>query len=179
MSPKQLFIFVEGANDERFFERVVKPKLQQRYNVIIIHTYAERKDKYKRINAFLQSIASLKAEYIFVTDIDNSPCITAKKEEIRNRIRDIDANRILVVVKEIESWYFAGLDNIRSKKLKIRRNFENTNNLTKEQFKALIPKSFDSEIDFMIEILNLFSIEIAKNKNDSFKYFLEKFNIQA
>jgi hypothetical protein len=179
MSPKQLFIFVEGTNDERFFERVVKPKLQQSYKVIFIHTYAERKDKYKKINDFLQSIASLKAEYIFVTDIDNSPCITAKKEEIRNRIRYIDANRILVVVKEIESWYFAGLDNIRSKKLKIRRIFENTNNLTKEQFKALIPKSFDSEIDFMIEILNLFSIEIAKNKNDSFKYFLEKFNIQA
>ena len=85
----------------------------------------------------------------------------------------------MVVVRGIESWYFAGLDNIRSKKLKIRRNFENTNNLTKEQFKTLIPKSFDSEIDFMIEILNLFSIEIAKNKNDSFKHFLEKFNIQA
>jgi hypothetical protein len=179
MSPKQLFIFVEGANDERFFERVVKPKLKQRYNIIIIHTYAEKKNKYKKINAFLQSIASLKAEYIFVTDINNSPCITAKKEEIRHRIGDIDANRILVVVREIESWYLAGLDNIRSKKLKIRRIFENTNNLTKEQFKAIIPKSFDSEIDFMIEILNLFSIEIAKNKNDSFKYFLEKFNIQA
>jgi hypothetical protein len=142
--PQTAVFFVERANDERFFERVVKPKLQQSYKVIIIHTYVERTDKYKRINAFLQSIASLKAEYIFVTDINNSPCFTAKKEEIRNKIGEIDANRILVVVKEIESWYFAGLDNIRSKKLKIRRNFENTNNLTKEQFKALIPKSFDS-----------------------------------
>jgi hypothetical protein len=95
MSPKQLFIFVEGANNERFFERVVKPKLQQRYNVIIIHTYAERKDKYKRINAFLQSIASLKAEYIFVTDINNSPCFTAKKDEIRNK---------LAILTQIEFW---------------------------------------------------------------------------
>jgi len=41
----------------------------------------------------------------------------------------------------------------------------------------LIPKKFTSRIDFMSEILKKFSIEIAKQKNNSFQYFVEKYMI--
>jgi hypothetical protein len=44
----------------------------------------------------------------------------------------------------------------------------------REQFNGLIPKKFDSKIDFMSEILKRFSIRIAKQKNRSFGYFLKK-----
>ena len=88
---------------------------------------------------------------------------------------NIDNDKMIVVIKEIESWYLAGLDNEVCRQLKIN-NFADTDNVTKEKFNALIPKKFTSRIDFMSEILKYFSIEIAKQKNNSFQYFVEKYD---
>lgn len=114
------------------------------------------------------------ADYLYVIDINNSPCVTAKKDEILSKLRNIDKEKIIVVIKEIESWYLAGIDDIKAKKLKIR-NLNSTNDITKEKFNSLIPKRFNSRIDFMLEILKDFSIETAKQKNKSFKYFINKY----
>jgi len=82
---------------------------------------------------------------------------------------------MIVVVKEIEGWYLAGLDNKVCKQFKID-SFANTDNVTKEKFNALIPKKFTSRVDFISEILKNFSIEIAKQKNNSFQYFAKKYD---
>ncbi|MHC4361138.1 MAG: hypothetical protein ACYSTN_10185, partial [Planctomycetota bacterium] len=84
-----------------------------------------------------------------------------------------DINNVIVIVKEIESWYLAGLDSKNCKKLGIKV-FRKTDNITKEQFDKLRPRKFNSRIDFMIEILKRFSMETAKRKNKSFDYFIAK-----
>ena len=172
-SYKLLFIFVEGDDDERFFNRILSPKLQEKYDTVKIIRYATMKKE--KVDNFIRSIKAMGAEYIYVTDIDNSPCVTAKKEETQKKHPNIDKDKIIVVIKEIESWYLAGLDNKACKQLKIK-NFANTDNVTKEKFNSLIPKKFTSRIDFMSEILKNFSIEIAKQKNTSFQYFVEKYD---
>jgi len=173
MGYKGLYIFVEGEDDRRFFEKIIAPKLQKKYNFVETIRYATLK-KEKIVN-FLKSIKVMGAEYIFVADINDSPCVTAKKENIRSELTNIDEERIIVVIKEIESWYLAGLDNIASRKLGIR-TCNVTDDITKELFNSLIPKRYDSRIYFMLEILKNFSIEIAKQKNKSFRYFIEKYN---
>ena len=110
---------------------------------------------------------------MFVVDFNSTPCITAKKREVKGVIKNIDKDRIMVVKIEIESWYLAGLDVNSSKTLGIA-SCNDTNNLTKEQFDRLIPKRFDSRIDFMQETLKHFQMKVAKQKNKSFKYFFEK-----
>jgi len=176
MGYRRLFIWVEGEDDRRFFEKMIAPKLQKKYNFVETRRYATLKKE--KIYNFLKSIKAMGAEYIFVADINHSPCVTAKKENIRSELRNIDEERIIVVIKEIESWYLAGLDNTRSKKFKVRA-FKTTDDITKEKFNSLIPKKFDSRIDFMLEILKNFSIEIAKQKNRSFRYCIEKYNCEA
>jgi hypothetical protein len=79
------------------------------------------------------------------------------------------------VIKEIESWYLAGLTAKDLEKLNIDYKKKKTDNLTKEQFNRLIPKKFISRIDFMQEVLKHFHLETAKQNNQSFKYFLEKY----
>jgi hypothetical protein len=118
------------------------------------------------------------ADYIYVTDIDNSPCVTAKKQEIQNNLGNIDNDKIIVVIKEIESWYLAGLSDTKCRKFQMQ-TFSVTDDITKEQFNSVIPQTFDSRIDFMLEILKIFSIEIAKQKNKSFRYFIEKYNCEV
>lgn len=173
-SYKQLFIWVEGDDDERFFNRIIIPELKKRYDMVKVIKYAEMKKE--KIDNFIKSIEGMKADYIYFADIDNSPCVTAKKEKIQQERKYIDTSKIIIVIKEIESWYLAGLDNKASKQLKIG-NIETTDNITKESFKDLIPEKFTSRIDFMSEILKIFSIEMAKRKNKSFKYFVEKYKI--
>jgi len=173
---KRLFIWVEGEDDIRFFNRIIKPVLEEKYNSVEVIKYAKLKGEYK--DKFLKSIKAMNAGYIYVTDINDAPCITAKKQKIQNELKNIDEDRIAVVIKEIESWYLAGLDNKESKNLRIR-TLSTTDNIVKKQFNSLIPKKFYSRIDFMLEILKYFSIKVAKQKNRSFKYFIRKHNCKV
>ena len=170
---KLLFIFVEGEDDKRFFNEILSPKFRKKYDNIMIIRYSEIEKE--KVDNFIKSIKAMGADYIYLTDINNSPCITAKKEETHSKYKNIDNDKMIVVIKEIESWYLAGLDNKVCRQLKIN-NFADTDNVTKEKFNALIPKKFTSRIDFMSEILKYFSIEIAKQKNNSFQYFVEKYD---
>lgn len=172
----RLFILVEGDDDERFFEKIIEPKLQEKYNFVKTWRYATLKKE--KIDNFLRSIRAMDADYIYVTDINNSSCVTAKKQETQEKLRNIDGDRIIVVIKEIEGWYLGGLDNTGSQKFGIP-SYSATDNITKEQFNSSIPKRFDSRIEFLLEILKIFSIEIAKQKNGSFRYFIEKYNCEA
>ncbi|MFQ6120514.1 MAG: hypothetical protein ACE5KE_11615, partial [Methanosarcinales archaeon] len=122
----------------------------------------------------VKSINSMKADYIYVRDLNDAPCITAKKEKITNKFNRIIAeDKIIVVVKEIESWYLAGLDENTSKKLGIRKKIRTTNSITKEEFNQLIPKNMP-RIEFMRKILKNYDVEIAKVRNRSLGYFLNK-----
>ncbi|MBA7514464.1 hypothetical protein ES705_06493 [subsurface metagenome] len=171
MSYRRLFIWVEGGDDLRFFDRIIKPMLKGKYDLVEVRSYAKlRKEK---ISSFLKSIKSMKAGYIYVTDINDSPCITARKQEILDEVKNVDENRIVVVIKEIEGWYLAGLGIRQCKDLGIC-TLNSTDKITKEQFDGLIPREFYSRINFMLEILNCFSISVAKQKNRSFKYFTEE-----
>jgi hypothetical protein len=114
------------------------------------------------------------AEYICLADNDGSPCITDRKEKLQHDITNIKTEKVVVVFREIEGWYLAGINDSSSKKLGIK-SLINTENITKKAFNDLIPKRFDSRVDFMIEVLKYYCADTAILKNNSFKYFFEKF----
>jgi hypothetical protein len=172
MDYKLLFILIEGDDDERFFESVVKPFIQERYSAIKFWQYA-KENEMRKVN-FIKSINSMKADYICVGDIDNVPCVTFKKEKITDGFgKKITADRIVIVIRAIESWYLAGLDEKAAKKLHIRKKIETTDNVIKKHFNQLIPKNMPRPV-FMQKILENYDVEIAKGKNRSFGYFLTK-----
>ncbi len=172
MTPyRQMFVFVEGNDDERFFRNVVFPIFTQWYDLIRFIKYAELKKE--KVSSFIQSIQSIGASYLFIADINHAPCVTFRKNELIQIYKKLDSTKIVVVIREIEGWYLAGID---EKELKIKQ-IKNTDHLGKEQFDQLIPSRFASRTDFMMEILKSFSIEHAIQRNQSFRYFATRFGL--
>lgn len=172
MAYKRLFIFVEGDDDERFFKTVIVPYLCDKHSHVDIIKYAQKNRKLT--HNYLKSIRAMEADCLFVVDINNNPCVSEKKSKIKNKYKMLDEDQILVVVKEIEGWYVAGLKQTCLSGLRLT-SLPESNLIIKEQFNNLQPKKFESRIDFMVEILKNFSLETAKQNNTSFKYFADRF----
>ena len=169
---KRLFIMVEGEDDIRFFGRLIKPLLLPSYHSVEIIPYASIKRE--KVSRFLKSVVLMKNDYIFVADIDQERSVRDKKQILYYRFSEIDGRSIVVVIKEIESWYLAGIPPEVALELGVPY-MSSTDNITKEDFNALIPQHFDSRIDFMFEILKTFSIDVAVNRNDSFGFFVNRY----
>lgn len=175
MSYVQLFAFLEGDDDERFFNSTLRPRLEAQYSHIQTIKYAGLKSE--KIKSYITSIKGMGARYCFLRDIDGAMCVSEKRFQLIERYHALDPENIFVVVKEIESWYLAGISSSDAKKMKL--SFQgSTNALTKEQFDALRPKRFISRIDFMVEILRVFSFQTAATNNSSFGYFVAKHGLK-
>jgi hypothetical protein len=171
---KRLFILVEGGDDVRFFGRIVKPCFISEYDSVEIIPYACIKRE--KVNNFLKSVALMHNDYIFVSDIDFEHSVRDKKQILYHRFSQINGSSIVIVIREIESWYLAGLPSDAAAHMGITP-YNSTDDLTKEDFNSMIPRRFDSRIDFMFEILKYFSPERAAEKNRSFHFFIHRYNL--
>ena len=173
MPYRRLYICIEGPDDEMFFNKVVVPQLQDTYDHIDLFRHAQKSPR--KCNKFLSSVKRIPgAEVIWTRDIDRSPCVTFLKDKLRCNLSSIADNPILIVVKEIESWYLAGVDREGSRSLGIQ-NSPTTDAITKEEFTDIRPQNIKTNREFMLAILDHFSIETAQSKNRSFRYFCQRF----
>lgn len=172
MSQKELVIWVEGVEDKMFFERIIAIKPPVGFSSYNIVEYAcSPKDAIKK---FLHSIERDRfKEYVFTGDKDDKPCITKAKEHLTSKHNRLKSEKIIVVVREIESWYMAGLTDGDSKALGLPV-LRNTDDLTKEAFQNMIPSN-ESELYIRLQILEKFKYQEAKRRNASFKYFAKKY----
>ena len=173
---KRLFILVEGEDDVRFFGRIIKPLFAPFYDSVEIIPYASIKRT--KVNSFLKSIGLLNNDYILFADIDEKNSVKEKKQTLYSYYNTIDGSCIIVVIREIESWYYAGLSSESAQMLNVP-DLSFTDELTKEDFNRLIPGKYDSRVDFMFEILKYFSLDTARRKNQSFRFFLERYHLEG
>jgi hypothetical protein len=168
MGSAKYYFFIEGDTDRAFFEKLIfsVSGMPNRGNFNFIK-YAER--KINEINGLIKTLSDCNFTYFFITDFDSGPCVTSVKDKQKAKFPSLENDKIFVVLKEIESWYLAGLDEKSSTELGIG-NYKETDNISKGDFEGIKPKKFKSVEDFRIETLKRFSIETAKGKNSSFNY---------
>ncbi|NPA35210.1 MAG: hypothetical protein GXO48_09815 [Chlorobi bacterium] len=124
---------------------------------------------------FIRSLNSMSHDYLLFTDLNSAPCVTHVKQLLTNKIPNLSPSNIIVVKREIESWYVAGIDDNLAKKLKITKPLpQNTETFSKEDLMHLKPPSFQFLSEFMLSILEDFSVETATKKNASFAYFISR-----
>lgn len=142
---RPLWILVEGDDDETFFRKVVQPRLVPHYSYVKFWQYAGETGK--RIASLLNSVRAMNGEYLFVSDLDNCLCVTQKKGIVLKKYPTVENSRSFVVVKEIESWYLAGLEGKDLGKFGLP-SLASTAGVDKQQFDSLIPPKFTSRIDY-------------------------------
>lgn len=168
----KLYIYIEGDSDEIFINFVISEYARRNLN-IDIHPIPYAQKTPKRISKDIKS--KFRHEYLFLSDLDSKdhPCITSMKKERFNKYDGLDYSKIIIVKEEIESWYLAGVDN----SLDQFKNWEipdRTDTIKKEDFDKIYKTSFDSKKDCLKEIAKHYDFNLAKNRNNSFKYFLNK-----
>jgi hypothetical protein len=169
---RRMWIFVEGRDDRRFVDAVLRPILEKEYDFFDTWEYAQETPK--KVVEFLRAMKAMRADCLLLADIDDSPCVSAKKEVLGKRFQQaLEPADAVVVVREIESWYIAGLDDETCQELGIA-SLSCTDQVTKEQFRTLVPKRFDGSVaDFMIEMLRPYRTQEARARNRSFGYLMD------
>lgn len=174
MAYSQLFLFVEGDDDERFFQRVIVPLFRKRYDEVRIIRYAILKKE--KLDNFVRSVQSTPgADYLVVRDLDRHPCVTAAKHNLRQRCPQAEPRRIQVVKTEIESWYCAGIPENDPEwgSLAIARAVD-AEPITKEKCLAAITAGRPMVLPVLLSLLDRFDRKRAAARNGSFEYFLRK-----
>lgn len=171
MTPGRLYVFLEGPDDDRFFQTILQPLFERRYSSVYRWSYAEQTAA--KVDSFLRSVDAIGADYLFISDIDYWPCPSGKKQELAKRFKRLKSARIVVVIQEIEGWYLAGLDSDICRKMGVPL-MADTDRLTKEACEGCRPSRFDARIDFLEEALKHYRIDVARAKNASLDYLFRK-----
>lgn len=166
----KLYIFMESGDDERFFTRVIIPLLRKRYPEIEAILYAE--DQPKETRKYLKAITCSGDFYIFSRDLDDSTCIVARRESTATKYQ-IDTQNVIIVCKEIESWYLCGVKATDCKKIGIKHDCHMTDDVSKESFERKLPSGASKSEIFGL-MLERYDIELGKSRNLSLRYFMRK-----
>jgi hypothetical protein len=169
----QFFIWVEGPDDERFVDTVLRPELAGHYDWVEVVTYAGMTKA--KITKWIESLRAMEGTtYAFLIDNDESPCVLGRKGELLRKVKSLQISSIVVVIEEIEAWYLAGLTAQGREQLDIEA-FDNTDDVNKERFDRHRGETYKSRVEWMIEMLRSYSLEEGVLRNSSLRYFATKF----
>lgn len=159
MPYKGLAIFIEGEHDDIFFcHPKIKNKIEQRSGCApTIRQYAEEKEKG---SLRLKSLKDSGRHCILVVD-------QAQESDMRRIFKNIP-NVYIIVIKEIESWFLAGLTAKMCERYKLPI-VNNTESIRKEDFDENIKNS--EKLYILRKLMEEFNIDQAKQRNNSFKKF--------
>lgn len=174
----KLYIFVEGQWDKLFFDKKLHWKIREmgRYSDVIIRQYANTPNE--TISKYVRSFIQNNDTCWFVGDIDKvNPAsdnpIADASTELQQKYSLSPEISIIIIVKNIEHWYCAGINDEAAEALEIWQ-WSQDGKCNKMQFESKRPKKFSNETDFRSEMLKKFDYEVAQ-RNTSFADFMSEY----
>jgi hypothetical protein len=168
---KYFVICVEGDDDERFVKSVLQPRIAGTTDPLLCFKYAE--ERIEKVNLFLETVAALGWSYILLCDLDDCPDRDIRCEQVRATFRPLEHEQIVVVEREIESWYLSGLNDIDASELDVQP-IRRTDRIGKTALERAAHGCGRPLVDFKVELLRRFDVQTARLRNTSFDEFIEK-----
>jgi hypothetical protein len=174
----QIRLFVEGFYDKKFVERILAPRLSERYAVVQIHEYARAADETLR-NHFKSLTRMPDTCFFILADYDMGPCLSAKRQALQHRFEPLlQPEQILIVRQEIESWYLAGVPAENHFKVEIPNNVET---VSEEKFRDLFAtwcKRYRTNYAILRdEILEIYDWDLALQRSPSLLYCAKRLGL--
>lgn len=176
-----LVILVEVADDKRFVEQIVLPRLHT-WSQKLVREYSQIGNR--GLATIVQGFTRSGWDYLILGDKDAYPCISQRKSSLAERFGGVPQDRIIVVERTvertIEAWYLAGLSPNNRLRIEVPRDIDLYN---KQRFVQLIQpilgKSGGSIVEIKIQILEEYDREFALNRSRSLQYFASRLGIGA
>jgi len=168
----RLAILIEGNREEDFIKWIVKPIMigAGKYCEVITYKFPRVP---KHINeSYVRTVLDMNDDILCLTDITGFRSKRDKKEQVqRDHVGNIGDNKVIIVIREIESWYLAGVRQSYCRRLRIDY-YNVTDNIGKKEFHEIIAKSkFKPRGVCCLEMLRNYDVTLAKQKNRSFNCF--------
>ena len=164
---EKFYVYVEGRDDERFVGHIIKKYFE--IEMLQFITYARESNS--QLCSLMEKHIRDNDLHLMFADLDNCDSINTRKKYCHDSY-GVDENNVIVVNKEIESWYVAGSN--------LLPPGVTPEDIGKEEFKKIIDGKFDQMIKnkhyttAKLKILKDFDIGKARNTSSSFKYFYDK-----
>ncbi|MEO0042744.1 MAG: hypothetical protein RL329_2192 [Bacteroidota bacterium] len=184
---QKLYLFIEGEWDNVFFKIFLDDYLCNQYGFEEI-TYIEFSQTLHSREALRKLVGQEKVNFLLCPDLDaryDKQKMIAKikklaEEEFNINFDDVK-NKSFVIVQEIESWYLAGFKKSFCDKQQITF-YPNTEDANKGTFLKIAKQLKKTPLRLRFELTQThrshFSIDEAKQRNKSFRKFLEKVDAQ-
>ena len=174
----QIRLFVEGFYDKKFVERILAPRLSERYAVVQIHEYAHTADETLR-NHFKSLTRMPDTCFFILADYDMGPCLSSKRQDFRSRFEPLlQSEQILIVRQEIESWYLAGVPIENPFKVPIPNNVETVSEQKFRDMFATWCKRYRTNYAILRdEILEIYDWDLALQRSPSLLYCAKRLEI--
>src|SRR6266851_2518755 len=102
-----MFLFVEGPDDDRLFRRVLRSRFESLPDVDAVHIIPYAEQPVRTVTKLINSCIALGDPYLFFSDLDKYPCVTACRDHALETYESLSEDRVRIVSLEIESWYAA------------------------------------------------------------------------
>jgi hypothetical protein len=170
MRSNGLTIFVEGSDDARFVNRIIRPLITSRHDRIDVVEYAQL--PHPIVRAHIRAAKRSGDKLLFLRDLDRHPCVTSRMGSLLRKLGDLAPALVYIVVTEIEGWYLAGVSPSRRRDLGFSLTNESTDTLTWTDFDKIRPRAtFISETALKVEVLKDYDVGRARRNNRSFRRF--------
>jgi len=173
---QRIALFVEGPEDRAFVERVLKPRLQERYNEVRIQTHAQTPDE--QLRSHFRSLKRMGSDFFLLVDYDRGPCVAAVRQNYAQRYEPyLGETQVLVARPMIEAWYTAGVPSQNPFKASIPPIVESVD---KQSFAGIFgerAQNLEERIVLLQQILAIYDWDLALQRSASLRYCALKLGI--
>jgi hypothetical protein len=175
-----LFLLVEGDDDDRFCGSVITPERVPAYSDVSTWQWSPRKTTVTD-ERFIDGVVANGDDYFLLADLDDLDYAESRREAICQRFSSCDRTHVIVVERAIEAWYVAGLDLAVQTALKIDRGRipNRTDDFRKADLRGVMPSRYKATNAFLRDVLRRFSIAEARGRNRSFDDFARRIGLHA
>ena len=170
----RLILFIEGDDDERLVKHILTSIANETKSFIQYYQYSTKKKS--SIKQYINTIINVNNwDYFFLHDNDHHLCLTSCKEFLCDIFPFICISKLIIAIREIESWYLAGLSANLCHNIGLQY-IHDTSNVTKEDFSKLFLELNNDDmpnlLEFKLFIIENFDLELAVTRNKSLEYMI-------